>query len=81
MDSTANTVLQFVEQFWHGVLGNRTVLLDVSEGRSVYHVTDGETFDGLILGDAFTAVRAAESDGMTTSFLVSTTVPTLLGHF
>ncbi len=56
MDCTANTVLQLVEEFWHRILGNGTVFLDVSQRRSVYHVANGEAFNGLVFGNAFPAV-------------------------
>ena len=54
--------------------------LDIAEGRRVNNVADSESLDGLVLGDAATAVEAADVLGMTTPLLGTTSVSSLESH-
>ena len=56
------------------------VLLEIVEGGGVNDVADGEPLDGLVLGDAAAAVEAADSPGMTTALLGTTSVSSLESH-
>ena len=52
---------------------------DITDGRALDHVTDGETLDGLILRDASRAVRAADEVDVAAAVLVAAVVSSLLG--
>lgn len=52
---------------------------DVTYGRGLDHVADGEALDGLVLADAARAVRAADEVDVTTSLLVAASGASLLG--
>lgn len=56
------------------------VLLEIVEGRGVNDVADSESLDGLVLGDAATAVEAADSSSVTTALLGTTSVSSLESH-
>ena len=56
------------------------VLLEIVEGGGVNDVADGESLDRLVLGDAATAVEAADSSGVTTALLGTTSVSSLESH-
>jgi hypothetical protein len=54
-------------------------ILKITNSGTLDHVTDGETLDGLVLGDAASAVEAADRLDVATSVLVATVVSSLGG--
>jgi hypothetical protein len=60
-----------------GVDGSRS---EITLSSSLNHVADEETLDSLILGDATSAVGAADGDNVATALTVLTTITTFLGH-
>ncbi len=63
--------------------GKRTLvhasLAQITNRRRLDHVTDGETLDGLVFGDASRAVRAADKVDVAAAVLVASVVSSLLG--
>ena len=57
------------------------VLLDISSGGTIDHVSHLESLDGLILTDASTAVDTSDSVGVALVVLTTTVVSSLRWHF
>ena len=57
------------------------ILLDISLGGGIDHVSLLEALNGLVLGDDSTAVSASHSISMTLVLLVSSVVSSLRWHF
>ncbi len=53
---------------------------NITLGSGLNHVLDEETLDSLVLGNATTAVGAADEAGVATTLTVLATITTLLGH-
>lgn len=54
---------------------------DITDGGALYHVSDLETLDGLVLRDAAVAIGAAEIDGMAPTVSVAAIISSLLRLF
>ena len=54
-------------------------LADITDCRRLDHVAHSEALDGLVLGDASRAVRAADEVDVAAAFLVAAVVSSLLG--
>lgn len=81
MDSARNTVVDLNVQLGQSILLVNTSLGDISYGSRLNHVADGESLDGLVLGDHTRAVGAADTADMSSSLLVASVGGSLLGHF
>lgn len=57
------------------------VLLDISSGGSIDHVSHLESLDGLVLSDASSTVKASDDVGVTLVLLTATVVSSLRWHF
>ena len=53
--------------------------LKITDGSSFNHVTDSETLDSLVLGNAAVTVDTANKLGVSTSVLVTSVVSSLAG--
>lgn len=55
--------------------GINTSLIYISNSSTLYHITDGESFDSFVLSNTARAVRATQKLDMATAFLVTAIVP------
>ena len=79
VNSTRDTVVKLNIQ-----LGNSIFLIDgsflkITNSSSFYHVTDSETLDGLVLGNATVAVDTTNKFGVATSVLVTSVISSFTG--
>ena len=51
--------------------------MKITDGSSLYHVTDGETLDSLILGDTTVTVDTTNNLVVTTTVLVTSVISSL----
>jgi len=80
VNCTRNTVRDLQIEFGESILlvyGGRT---NIRDGSRFHHVPHGEALDGLILGDASSAVRAADKLNVTTSVLVAPSISSFRSH-
>eukprot|EP01085_Mycamoeba_gemmipara_P001415 Mycagemm_TRINITY_DN3308_c0_g1::TRINITY_DN3308_c0_g1_i1::g.1415::m.1415 type:complete len:155 gc:universal TRINITY_DN3308_c0_g1_i1:484-20(-) len=84
VNSARNAVLHLDVHLGEAVLiihaGDSASLEDITERCLLDNVAHHEALDGLILGDAATAVRATNGLGVTATVLGTAIIPSLLGH-
>lgn len=80
MDSAGDAVLQLEVHLGDGIVGEDGGVRDITDGSGLNHVADSESLDGLVLGDAASAVGAAHGLGVAAAVLVTTVVRPLLDH-
>lgn len=81
VNGTGYTVVHLDVEFGEGVFLVDGGLLKITNGSLLNHVTDQESLDGLVLGDAAGAVEATYELDVSTSVLVTTVVSSLLSLF
>lgn len=79
VDGARHTVLSLDVQLGDSVLGVNRGLGQVTHSRSFDHVADNEALDGLVLGDAASAVQAANRVDVATAVLGASSVSSLGG--
>lgn len=80
VNGTRNTVVQLVVQLWQSILRVHRSLRQVSHGSSLHHVSDGDSFDGLVLWHTSGTVQTSDWLDVASTLLVSTVGSSLLWH-
>ena len=82
VDSAGDTVVLLDVDLGHVevLLVVRVVLLDISLGRGIDHVSHLESLDGLVLTDASSAVKASDDIGVSLVLLTASSVSSLSRH-
>jgi len=80
VDCTADAILQFDMEFREGILRIDGGLADVTDCGRLYHVTNGEAFNGLVLWGTASTVGAADWLGVSPTMLVAAIVPSFESH-
>lgn len=74
VDGTRDTVDDLDVELGESVLGVDGGVRDVTDGSSLYDVSDSEPLDGLVLRDSSRAVGASHKGDVSSSVLVSAAV-------
>jgi len=80
VDSAGDAVLKLHVQLRQGVAVENACIPHVSLATGLDHVANLEALHGLVLRNAAGAVGAADDGSVSTSVLISTTIPPFLGH-
>jgi len=80
VDTAGDAVDLLDEELWKSVLVICRGFADISLRRSIDNVSDSETLNSLILGDATTTVATADGLDMTATVLGSSVISAFYGH-
>jgi hypothetical protein len=79
VDSARDTVVELDVQLGDGIFLIDRGFLKITDSSSFYHVTDGETLDGLILRNTTVAVDTTNNLVMATTVLVTSVISSFTG--
>jgi hypothetical protein len=79
VDSARDTVVELDVQLGDGIFLVDRGFLKITDSSSFYHVTNGETLDGLILGDTTVTVDTTNNLVMATTVLVTSVISSFTG--
>jgi NAD(P)H-dependent flavin oxidoreductase YrpB (nitropropane dioxygenase family) len=80
VDSAGHTVLSLDIKLRGFIVGDSTVIHDITLGGGINHVADHETLSSLVLRDQVVALVAPNTINVTAAGLVASSVSSLLGH-